>query len=134
MPGRFEGFRVKARESLRAAEAEFAANRFDPAIALAYYACYQVGIAAIVHEDRSPPRRHHLAWPTVDRWLMLEQRPDLVGIIGQMYGMRREAQYERRRHSRADARVTIERAREVLDCLSQRLDRLHDTPTKGGQT
>ena len=131
MPGQFEGFRVKARESLLAAQSERNANRFDPALALAYYAAYQIGIAVFVSENMKPPRNHQSTWMAIDTWVVAEGRSDLKGVVGQMYGYRKVAQYQRKRHSNGDAQWAISKATEVLDCLSQRLDRLSAPPAGG---
>ena len=55
---KWDAFRLKANQSLLGAESEFAAGRFNTAIALAYYACYQMGIAAQVFDGEKPVESH----------------------------------------------------------------------------
>ena len=118
---------AKAQEHWVAAQAELQANRFETATALAYYACFELGLAAHLYDGLPPDNgtkySHGLIWKTADRWMDAIGRRELRGAVQQLYGARTTAQYKEKCHSRGECEVTINKARDVVDTLSPRLKR-----------
>ena len=64
-PEQFPPYYAKAAESWAAARAEFNALRFNAAVALAYYACFQLGLAAHIGDGLPGSARRPL-YPPAD--------------------------------------------------------------------
>jgi hypothetical protein len=115
----------KALQHWEGAQSELQAGRYDTAIALAYYACFELALSAHL-QDGGPPDRgsqysHPLIWRTADRWLDDLGRPELVGRLQGLFLNRVDAQYKDLLHAKLECEVILDNARDVLDALSGRL-------------
>jgi hypothetical protein len=116
---------VKALQHRDGAQSELEAGRHNTAVALAYYACFELALAAHL-QDGEPPDRgaqysHPLIWKTADRWLEGLGRPELVGRLQGLFLNRVDAQYKDFIHSRLECEVILNYAKDVLEALSGRL-------------
>jgi uncharacterized protein (UPF0332 family) len=93
----YEPYERKAAQSLAGAQSELAAGRYDNAVALAYYACFQMAVAVMTMEGEPVDRRsgfsHGFAIDSIDRVVAQAGQHGLIGKAREVYMGRLNAQY-----------------------------------------
>ena len=115
----------KSLEALEGANAEFAAGRYNNAVALAYYHAFQLGVAARIADGQTPVRgrwRHGNTADELDKLLKSWGLSKLIGRLRDLAGERVRAQYKPPGTYRGDAEETIMRAKELGARIIDNLD------------
>jgi uncharacterized protein (UPF0332 family) len=119
-------FLVKARESLDAAESEFAHGRFNTCANRCYYACFQAAVVALPGHGIAPPGGQRAEWghafvqsqfvtQLIDRRKLYPST--LRDILSRTITLRRVADYTIDSVSRAQAERALRRARMFVQAI-----------------
>jgi uncharacterized protein (UPF0332 family) len=126
-PGNFsQVFLVKARESLDAAESEFANGRFNTCANRCYYACFQAAVAALARFGISPSGGQRAEWghafvqsqfvtQLIDRRKLYPS--SLRDILSRTITLRRVADYTIDSVSRTQAERALRRAQTFVQVV-----------------
>jgi uncharacterized protein (UPF0332 family) len=114
----------KAAQSWAGAQAELEAGRYDNAVALAYYACFQRALTAMeraaIGYDRREGYSHGLVLETIGRW-MEEANVDQIGSMRTLYDRRLTAQYRSAGLTASVARDAIALAGRILTFVTAKM-------------
>lgn len=125
MIDRTQMFLAKAQESLEGAEHELALGRFNNSANRAYYACFQGGIAAMVHarvfqSSGDDSWSHSFVAAQFDGMLINRRKlygADLWNVIGRNHLVRLRADYEEDPVSQTEASRAVRRAQILLAAI-----------------
>ena len=114
-------YRAKARESLAGAESELDAQRYNNAVKLAYFACYQAAVAALIRagarrSGSDVEWRHDFVQAEIRRRRVVPA--ELGSVLLDTMRLRHLADYAPRSVSERNARQTVARARSFAAALA----------------
>jgi uncharacterized protein (UPF0332 family) len=121
-------FLEKARESLDAAESEFAHGRFNTCANRCYYACFQAAVAVLARFGITPPGGQRAEWghafvqsqfvtQLIDRRKLIPST--LRDILSRTITLRRVADYTIDSVSRTQAERALRRARTFVQAVQE---------------
>ena len=119
-------FLGKSRESLAAAESEFASGRYNTCANRCYYTCFQAAVAALAHHGITPPGGRRAEWghafvqaqfvtQLIDRRKLYAGT--LRDTLNRTITLRRVADYTTDMVSRVQAERALRRARELVQAV-----------------
>ncbi len=120
----------KALQSLRGAESEFAARRYDNAANRAYYACFQAAVAALIDAGGQPitekGTRSHAVIQALFAQQLIHRRKmypmELASVLPDTLGLREHADYTLKLTSEVRAKRALDKARGFVAAVSQRVE------------
>ena len=121
-----DAFLAKAEESLASAEDDFAKGRFNSCARNAYYAAFQVAVAALLHAGIQAPHSwgHGYVAGRFSAILMRQRRiypPRFRRLLPDALELRTNADYSDRATSTRKARDTLSSSREVVTLVRERI-------------